>query len=225
MKVCIISDVLNPTIGGSARYTFELAKALQKKKCNVTVICANSSENKKVEGINKILISRFKGFIGLLLFNLGSIPFTEGNDIIHVQVSCGIGYGIKKKLKLAKAPMITTVQGIRSSYYTRLKSLRSSLNELIVHFLVDLQTIRFSEKIIAPTKKIKQWLINNGVPEEKIEVIYNGVNCSVFKPRKTKLREKYKDNKVIIWVGRIETMRNILNLIISVKYIKKRFRK
>ena len=74
-KVCIFSAQYLPTVGGVERYTYNIAKQLQKKGIDVTIVTSRISKLKEFEIENGIKI------YGLLCYNLlnGSFPTVKFN--------------------------------------------------------------------------------------------------------------------------------------------------
>jgi len=80
------------------------------------------------------------------------------------------------------------------------------------------------QNIIAPTEQEKKHLICSYETEtEKIKVIPCGVNLQLFRPldkQKSRLRLGFNDEKIILFVGRIDPIKGIDCLIKSVAYLK-----
>jgi D-inositol-3-phosphate glycosyltransferase len=80
------------------------------------------------------------------------------------------------------------------------------------------------QQIIAPTKQEKSHLIRfYETPEEKIKVIPCGVNLQLFRPldkQESRFRLGFNDEKIILFVGRIDPIKGIDSLIKSIAYLK-----
>ena len=80
------------------------------------------------------------------------------------------------------------------------------------------------QNIIAPTEQEKKHLICSYATEaEKIKVIPCGVNLQLFRPldkQESRLRLGFNDEKIILFVGRIDPIKGIDSLIKSVAYLK-----
>jgi len=80
------------------------------------------------------------------------------------------------------------------------------------------------QNIIAPTEQEKKHLICSYETEaEKIKVIPCGVNLQLFRPldkHESRLRLGFNDEKIILFVGRIDPIKGIDSLIKSVAYLK-----
>ena len=80
--------------------------------------------------------------------------------------------------------------------------------------------------IIAPTEKEKEGLVlHYGSAPEKISIIPCGVNLEVFKPmgkEKAKREMGFGDEKIILFVGRIEPVKGIEQLLRALSYLQNR---
>ena len=80
------------------------------------------------------------------------------------------------------------------------------------------------DRIITVNKALKKKLISNGVNENKIEVVNNGVSTEIFTPNETKrdeLREKYKINSDDVIIGYIGTISNYEGIEYIIESLKK----
>lgn len=82
------------------------------------------------------------------------------------------------------------------------------------------------QNIIAPTEQEKKHLIcSYGTASEKIKVIPCGVNLQLFRPLdkyESRLRLGFNDEKIILFVGRIDPIKGIDTLIKSIPYLKEK---
>ena len=85
-----------------------------------------------------------------------------------------------------------------------------------------------SDAIITVSEAMRDGMVGQGIPEEKIHVCYNGVDTKVFSPPSTKpdtldeLRSRYsleEEDQVILFLGRLEPVKGIIQLIQSMHYV------
>lgn len=97
-------------------------------------------------------------------------------------------------------------------------------NEPKIRLKSERQLIKSCRLIIATTKKEKQDLISHyNASSQKIKVIPCGVNLNLFRPINKKVAKKqlgFGDNKVIIFVGRLEPLKGVDRLFEAVSYLK-----
>jgi D-inositol-3-phosphate glycosyltransferase len=82
-----------------------------------------------------------------------------------------------------------------------------------------------SDSIISPSLEEKEYLINKyGIPSAKVDVVYPGVNARLFYPVRSQnvWREVRKgvDDFVLLYVGRIDPVKGLVNLVKALKFIK-----
>lgn len=84
-----------------------------------------------------------------------------------------------------------------------------------------------ADQLIANSYRVKDFLVKGGVPEEKIEVIYNGVDLSRFNPAKieSKTRPRRRHDLVITTVGQIYPRKGFKYLINAMREVVKKFPK
>jgi glycosyltransferase involved in cell wall biosynthesis len=88
-----------------------------------------------------------------------------------------------------------------------------------------------ADKIITVSYSMKDFLASLGYPNEKIEVVYNGCDPEKYDPKKAnkklveELRSRYgiKEEKVILFVGRLTWVKGIYNLIKAMPEVLKEF--
>ncbi|MEA2020604.1 MAG: glycosyltransferase [Patescibacteria group bacterium] len=93
-------------------------------------------------------------------------------------------------------------------------------------YIQDQIRLRRADKVIAVSDLVKESLVKEYfLPEEKVEVIYNGIEIDKFEIRNTKSKirkelEVGEDNKVLLYVGRIEKEKGLGKLLRAVSNIK-----
>jgi len=195
----LISCLFFRTFTGSEVYVYELAKALQKQNCSVTVmsqIGGPLTDLAKKDGIKCIPFEQAPGFKlgdGIWEFatpqgNQKSQPgvmykTSEPNfDIIHIQHK-----PVVERL-LQFYPEIDKVTTIHSEIMSK------ELENPVLHPSI--------KKYIAIRPEIKSHIVENfEVPSDYVEVIYNPVDNEKFKVRQN------KDDNYVLFVGTIDYLR------------------
>jgi glycogen(starch) synthase len=96
---------------------------------------------------------------------------------------------------------------------------------------IERESARKSDKIITVSYSMKEFLESLGYPKEKINVVYNGIDAEKYSLKKVnwglveKLRERYKikDEKVILFIGRLTWVKGVANLIRAMPEVLKSF--
>jgi len=97
-------------------------------------------------------------------------------------------------------------------------------NEPELRIEIEGELARSCHHIIAPTEKEKEEMVQHyGSSPERISVVPCGVNLERFQPidRKTARRELgFGDEKIVLFVGRIESLKGIEQLLKAMSYLK-----
>lgn len=145
-------------------------------------------------------------------FALGTVSFLKKLDILHTQYFAP---------PISHGKLVVTIHDICFKSFPQFFSKKELFIFRFVRF-----AIRKANRIIAVSDFTKKELISRmDVDPEKIDVVYNGVN-EVFKPIKdwgtiAKVKAKYGiEGEFILYVGRINVRKNIINLIKAYALLK-----
>lgn len=131
-------------------------------------------------------------------FDIQKIIRKEGISLV---VSQGVvaNFYARISAKLAHVPHLTTVHSdLRAEYSNPFVSLAYGFSDFI--------TKPMTRKYITASKYLKEVLISKGVKEDKIKVVYHGVNAPIVK-------EKDKGQVVVGSLGRLDKVKGYANLI------------
>ncbi|UII77595.1 glycosyltransferase family 4 protein [Flagellimonas sp. HMM57] len=227
MKVLFLTDNFPPEFNAPATRTYEHCKEWVKQGVEVTVVtCApNFPEGKifegyknkwyqkdVIDGINVIRVWTYiaanKGFLKRII------------DFLSFMImSFWAGLFIKTDIIVATSPQFfTAVSGRWLSFWKRkpwvmevrdiwpesIRAVGAMDRNLIIRFFeyLELHMYKSAWRIIVVTDSFKEQLINErGVSEEKIKVVKNGINTTMFKPipkNEKLLKELGLTNKFIV---------------------------
>ncbi|MCW1296759.1 MAG: glycosyltransferase family 4 protein [Candidatus Parvarchaeota archaeon] len=251
MKIIMVLKEFPPNIvGGLGIHGFEISKALVRNGKEVHVITPHverAESNELVRGIDvkrikfpnlkwldKILfkesIQRLgdfeEFFLNIISFNLQTyneiIKLTSeyaDNYIVHAHDWLGIIAGVMAKKELG-IPLVVTYH---STEYGR--SMGSGIQEI-----KDIEAIgaREADMIITVSEHMKEELKMLGYPEEKINVVYNGIDEKKYDYRIDggEIRRRYgiKENeRLVFFVGRLERVKGVEYLVLSIPKIIEKF--
>ena len=170
MNVLILTTHLNP--GGLSRYVLNLSRSLKKQNHNVWVACSGGEWIQRLNenGVKyKHIPIKTKSICSLkILFSflaLGKLIDQEKIDVVHcnTRVTQFLGFLIHKRFNL---PYIGAYHGFyRRSIFRKKFKLSGVMS-------------------IAVSKAVKEHLINDlGIEDEKIKVVYNGIDSEEFSSR------------------------------------------
>ncbi|NOZ63941.1 MAG: glycosyltransferase family 4 protein [Caldiserica bacterium] len=79
---------------------------------------------------------------------------------------------------------------------------------------IDVKLARFTNKIIAVSRAVKDFYVSLGIPEDKIIVIYNGLELEKFYPSfEAKKKNNWEGKPIVGFVGRIHPQKGIKDLL------------
>lgn len=141
-----------------------------------------------------------------------------------IDIYFGTSYILPKKNKNIKYYLT-----IHDLSIERLKNV-GSLKTTIIHKLLLKKSLKRADKIIAVSNATKNDIIEiYKVPEEKIEVIYEGTNFDkgktvMTREQEEKIEEKFKiiDSEFLFFLSTIEPRKNIETLIKAFEYVKEK---
>ncbi|MBU4534853.1 MAG: glycosyltransferase family 4 protein [Euryarchaeota archaeon] len=223
MKIAIVSDFFIPHYqGGGERRYFEIAKRLVAQGHKVDVICMKieDTENHEIiDGINVYHIGpviknpphRSSGdFMRFILATFRWI-IQHNYDVIDAQTYAPLFPSFLAG-KLKRIPVVATIHDISSGGDDQW--IQSSKTAAMVEkFLCRLPY----DKIITVSNATKKSLIENyGTNENRIEVVYNGVDLELIDSLKT----SNKQENTLIFVGRLAPHKHVDHLLKVINSLK-----
>src|SRR3989344_397671 len=129
-------------------------------------------------------------------------------DLIHCHNTYPDGPGVLPLVEYWKVPFVMHLRGSMDYYldYASMQRLLSALHK--------------ANAIIAVSEKDKEIFTRKGIHPDKIQVIPNGVDMELFKPRpKAPLRKKLKlpSGKIILFVGSLVPVKGLDDFVHAVK--------
>ena len=235
---CPLSDETDAEIGGMNIYILSLSKALSKKGYSIDIFTRSQDEKSpRIVQVNQNLrvihvpagpekpLSKkeIEGYIPAFLEHFYS--FVADEKIFYQTVSSHyflsgiVGVDIKKKFGI---PLLMTFHtlGLMKNLVARSEEERESIERI----KTELQLVQEADQIIATGKTDAQYIqsLYNGDPE-KIYILTPGVDLDLFKPSDKKEARKSigapLDEKLILFVGRVEPLKGIDVLLYSLKIL------
>lgn len=216
MKIAILVKVFPPMLGGTEIATLNIARNLGKKH-DVFVITIKRKNFAKEEVINNFrvirlsilnipIISNFIYFLKILKILKKINP-----DIIHVQMLYSEALFCTFFKKFLNLPLVVSPRGtdiyISSNLYKK----------IVIKFI-----LKNSDCILAQTKNQKVEIASYGI--KNIVIVPNGVDLDKFKLEKSEMRRElgFKNEFLIIFVGRLHKVKGVDYLIKAMKYLVKK---
>lgn len=224
MRIVFLTREYPPetTWGGCAIVNYNIARALASNGHNVHVICQgiNLEYDRQEEGVwvhrvgHDARLSSIQARINYMIaswFKLRSLYKTVEIDI--VQADHWSGEGIIGTINKKSALIIKTQTGpgsiIKAKNYKNLKEYIGFYGlSLITNFVS-----KFTDRFISESQIDFENIVNmKGISQEKIDLIYNGIDTNLFRKINTNIRENIgiPDNvPLIMTVGRLEKRKGI----------------
>jgi glycosyltransferase involved in cell wall biosynthesis len=243
LNVCFVTPEYFPISGGTGAYVYYLSHSLKKLGHNVHVV-ARHSENAE-DTIDAIKVHYIKGtgnaltrywrFARSASKKIEELNKQIGFDIIHANLPLVPNFAIPKDS--AKALVCAVHSTWKGEAIVTKRDNPKELNpneKMMLRFnrvlrRYETQLMNRSDALIAVSRYTVGELTElYGIEEEKIHVIYNGVDINKFKPRpdRAKLRREFgleEEKKVVLFVGRLYHRKGLETLLHSIPPVLQEF--
>lgn len=230
LKVTIFTNEYPPYIyGGAGVHVDYLTKELS-KLMNVDVRSFGDQDytegNLKVHGykdwdeLKKGSDPRYQKALGPFSTDLAMVKDSIDSDVLHCHTWYTFMAGFIGK-KLYDKPLVVTIHSLEPLRPWKEEQLGNGYK---LSSWMEKTGIEAADRVIAVSKGSKEDILKcYDIPEEKVEVIYNGIDLNQYqKTDKNVTRKEYGiDGKYILFVGRISRQKGIIHLIDAVKYLPK----
>lgn len=224
MKIGIITDFVDGNLGGIGTYTHNLVQQLNEiDEFNKYYLIHGESKDIQIYKTNEeILVKKYsfsKGSRSIWRYFSTPLKLKSMNqlDIVHDTYEIG---PLSFKMPFKR---IITVHDLSPFLFPN----TFSYSTVLLHKILFSKTLRSVDKIITVSESSKYDLVTHfSVPEDKIKVIFNGVDTR-FKPlNKDNVNELLKMYNInfpfILYVGTLEPRKNIPILLKAYYQLKKR---
>ncbi len=218
LNIAIISSPILE--GGTATHLKELVPRLRQMGHKVLLV----TEMGYGQAVSADLVRVYKSWrfpvaqYGFMPSAIGNIlGLVKGCDLIHVH---GYTHFLADYLTATRPlhgrPLVFTLHGSLHQFPSlRVRALKA------LHNLVMLRLAGFIDRFIAVSEAEKAELIRRGLPEGKIEVIYNGV--SGCHPNPGSDRRGGSNGKRVLFLGRLTATKNPALLIKAISHARKQY--
>jgi len=243
LNVCFVTPEYFPISGGTGAYVYYLSHSLQKLGHNVHVVARHSEDAEDtfhgikvhyIKGTGNAL-TRYWSFAHSASKKIEELNNQIGLDIIHANLPLVPSFAIPNNASKALVCAVhSTWKGeaivTRQSNPTELnpnEKMMLRFNRVLRRY--ETQLMKRSDALIAVSKYTVDELTDlYGIEEEKIHVIYNGVDIDKFKPRpdRMELRREFgleEDKKVVLFVGRLYHRKGLEILLRSIPPVLEEF--
>ena len=219
MKILFILDFFPPHIGGVETLFDILTNKLAEKGFDVTIYTSLVRGSKKFEINNKRKIYRVKVCNRYFFVSPSKLLYKliKNTDIIHTTSFIATGTTFVGNIFFNK-PVIATFHEIWDKLFFDFQNFFSaSINWVLENLMCKIYKNSF--KLTCPSNYTKKMMIKKGIPENKIEVIYHGIDHELFNPKVEPFFEF--DFPTYLYFGRPGISKGLPYLLESVNLISK----
>jgi glycosyltransferase involved in cell wall biosynthesis len=243
LNVCFVTPEYFPISGGTGAYVYYLSHSLQKLGHNVHVVARHSEDAEDtVDGIKVHYIkgtgnalTRYWRFARSASKKIEELNKQIGFDVIHANLPLVPSFAIPKDS--AKALVCAVHSTWKGEAIVTRRDNPKELNpneKMMLRFnrvlrRYETQLMNRSDALIAVSRYTVGELTElYGIEEEKIHVIYNGVDINKFKPRRgrAELRREFgleEEKKIVLFVGRLYHRKGLETLLHSIPPVIQEF--
>ena len=235
IRLCLVTSVFLPSVGGIQIVTYEQSKRLLQKNFEPKIV-TNRIQTPKKYVYDGLKVECYESMN--MAFRLG-IPYTiptmpsfsvftkniKNSKIIHAHGHPYLTSLIAGKLaKYYEKPFVLTQHNTFIDY----KNIFNFV-EKVNDITVGKETLKQADKIITVSNATKEYVLSLGANPNKIQVLHNGVDLNRFKPLpnvKVDMRKKLgvpKEAKVVLTVRRlvykngVDTLIDAANIVVKKK--------
>lgn len=162
-------------IGGAERHIINLARAVDPQKVAISICCLFETPLAGLAasaGINTFVVTMRNRLDFTVAGKLAALINEHGFDLVHTH---GVRANLLGRLaaRQASKPVVTTVHSLLEMDYPGFITRQ-------VNYFTEWATRSWTRRFITVSGALKAKLVAAGVPEERITVIYNGIDLEAF---------------------------------------------
>jgi glycosyltransferase involved in cell wall biosynthesis len=230
MKILQVISYFSPKFGGDVNVCTNLSKELATGNHDVTIITTDFgfdpqyADTIRAEGVTVIPFPCIAN-LGLFLYSPSMKIWLENHlmvfDIIHLH-----NYRSYQNVVVRKYAIKFGIHYIVQAHGSVLPIFQKQYSKKLYDIVWGYQLLQNASRCIAVSKVERDQYLKMGIPENKIEIIPNGIDVSEYEtlPEHGKFRKKYgiaADEKIILYLGRLHKRKGIDLLIESFIEIRK----
>jgi len=241
-NVCFITPEYRPIIGGTGAYVNYLSQALASSGNNVYIVTKGETEKSEdlSEKIHVFYLKTFRRpiisplhFYGLSFRKLSEINRRFNIDIAHANLPLTPSFAVPENFGKALVSTVHSTwrgeaEALKNESFSKLninEKIVRSFNRILRYF--ESKMLERSDRIIAVSEFTKREILQSyNLKASKIEVIYNGVDVTKFKPTENKDEAKRKlglsKNPIILYVGRLYSRKGLPALLKAASLIARK---
>ena len=224
MKICMVMSTPFPPCDGIGYHVYSLARELQKKGHEITVLTRSNALGEETAWFEGIRIIRGP-FLPTYPFHIsthGIWTNSRFNGLVNEFQVIHYHIPLVPRLK-SSAPTVVTVHSsmieemnqMESTFFLKKMALQGMTKTFTKHYMNEILTS--SDSIIAVSSSVRDELVKYFSIERKINVIWNGVDTDFFIPSTSRENQDY-----ILYTGRLGYRKGLIELIDAFKIISEK---
>jgi len=229
--ICLLTETYFPVVGGGESQARGLAEDLVAQKFDVLVVTRRSSSTlRKVDRIGGVVVHRTRPVGGgqlkrwSMIFTCLPVLLSQRRqyDLIYVSGFKALGLAAVVASRLLRKPCVLKADSngeMSGAFFDRgRQSLGLASDSKLFRLFLGLRNyiLRRADRFVAISTDIAEELYQHGVPREKIELLTNSVDTSLFSPvnsgTKAALRHKLllpADQTIVTFTGRLVSYKGL----------------
>jgi len=180
MRICVITDIYPSRGNLQGIFIHELCRQLVGLNCQVHVVTSTRNSRNSLKIVEGVRIHNLNSFHSFLPFFVQKVIKTVKKhqiDVLHAHFTLPGGLIGVITRKITSKPLVVTAHGYD---ITCIRNLGYGL--ICNPFLRKIvkKTLKSVDKVIAVSKSVKKRIIQLGIRDNKIKIIYNGVDLKRF---------------------------------------------
>ena len=212
--------------GGTTIHTYQLAKAEVAEGHEVTVIASAAKGAPLDEMSEGVHVIRVKGAY-TLASGRAAAKVLKDIDIVHGHGTCTRGHLSRNKGFPTVVKMHNTWIGeLERHIKLKMPISLSRKAAMRLYTRMDRYCVKHADHLIAISKVVRDETLQYGIPENKITIIYNGIDIDRFKvpdAKRSAIRKKlgFSDTDIVVsYIGRVEVHKNVISALRAFMSIK-----
>lgn len=224
MKICIVSGIFHPEIGGPATHLHNLCFELVERGYGIYVVTyGDVKEDYRYPFFIKRISRKDFLLLRLLKFTYQVIKIGKNCDIFYVD---NYGFPVALANLILRKPIVIRIAGDFAWEYAYRHSLTSldidkfqnKKHSLSVAFIKEVQYFytKAADKVVVPSNYLKSIVGGWGIPSKKIDIVYNASREEDFRISISQAEAKRElgiNSKIILTVARLVPWKGIDMLI------------
>jgi glycosyltransferase involved in cell wall biosynthesis len=227
MNIVLATGIYPPEIGGPATFTRGLAQYLTTQGHTVSVVTYGDEQTEAANSSFpvRVVTRKFGPLVRYIRYAWEVFCLARKAEAVFAQGPVSEGLPAAVAALCARKPLFLKVVGDYAWESASRGRVEESLDAFVTHQhsgkiaifeWIERYVARRAKRIFVPSVYLRSIVSQWGIPQEKIQVIYNRVHLPVCTESREELRKRFglgADERVILFVGRLVPWKHVETLI------------